>query len=381
MSLAQGSTVALRQQVLARNRKRAKGTPKLSTIAVYASIFVLIAAVVAVGYHAPQQSGGIASATAVASGSQSQSTSVNELVATNIAASLASTTNLSVATNVANLAVSLAAKSEFAQSNDTVITKPQILQPTAESRAIISYTVKAGDTADTVAAQFGRTKDTIKWANNLLSDALTVGSVLQILPVDGIQYTVKAGDTLESISQKYNVDQSRIVLYNDLDISGLTPNTKIILQNGNLPETERPGYVAPRVINYGYGSGGGNSGYSSGYNTDRGSAGNRYAYGQCTWYAYERRLQLGMPVGSFWGNASSWASAASSSGYRVDHTPSAGAVMQNGGGYGHVAIIESVAGNGDVSISEMNNSAYGGWNIISHRTMSGGQAAVYNYIH
>jgi len=364
---------------LARNRKRAKGAPKTSTIAIYASIFALIAAVVAVGYHAPQQSGGIANATTIVSDTQTQKTSVNELVATNLAASLAETTNLSVATNIANLAVSLTAKNELTQTNDTVIAKPQILQPTAESRLIVTYTVKAGDTVDSLATLHGVSKDTIKWANNLTSDTLIPGTVLQILPTDGVQYTVKAGDTLQSISQKYNVDQSRTVLYNDLDQSGITAGIKIILPGGTLPSTERPGYVVPRALTYG--DGGGGSGYSSGYNTDRGSAGNRYAFGQCTWYVYERRLQLGMPVGSFWGNASSWVSSARGSGYLVDHTPSAGAVMQNGGGYGHVAIIESVAPNGDVSISEMNNAAYGGWNIISHRTMSAGQAAVYNYIH
>lgn len=364
---------------MARNRKRAKGTPKTSTIAIYASIFALIAAVVAVGYHAPQQSDGIANATTIVSDTQTQKTSVNELVATNLAANLAETTNLSVATNIANLAVSLTAKNELTQTNDTLMTKPQILQPTAESRLIVAHSVKAGDSVDSLATQYGISKDTIKWANNLTADTLIPGTVLQILPTDGVQYTVKAGDTLQSIAQKYNVDQSRTVLYNDLDQSGITAGIKIILPGGTLPSTERPGYVVPRAVNYG--DGGGSSGYSSGYNNDRGSAGNRYAYGQCTWYAYERRAQLGMPIGSFWGNASSWVSAARGSGYLVDHTPSAGAVMQNGGGYGHVAIVESVAPNGDISISEMNNSAYGGWNIISHRTMSAGQATVYNYIH
>ncbi|MEP7204622.1 MAG: CHAP domain-containing protein [Candidatus Saccharibacteria bacterium] len=381
MGFAQRSTVAPGQKVKAKNRKRAKGIPQHSTIAIYVSVFALIAAVVAVGYHAPQQSGNIANATSLTTDVQTQRTSVNELVATNIAANLAETTNLSIAANVANLSVSLEAKGELAQTDGVTTTKPQILQPTADSRTIISYSVKAGDTIDSLSTQFGISKDTIKWANNLTSDALIPNTVLQILPKDGVQYTVKAGDTLQAISQKYSVDQERVVLYNDLDVTGLTPGAKIILPNASLPATERPGYVTPRVVNYGYGGGGGVSGYNAGFNTDRGSAGNRYGYGQCTWYAYERRMQLGMPVGSFWGNASSWASAARGAGYLVNNTPSAGAVMQNGGGYGHVAIIESVDPNGDVHISEMNNSAYGGWNIKSYRTMTAGQAANYNYIH
>ena len=112
-----------------------------------------------------------------------------------------------------------------------------------------------------------------------------------------------------------------------------------------------------------------------------GSVGNRYVYGYCTWYAYERRASSGRPVGSFWGNAYSWASAAASQGYKVNNTPAAGAVFQTsggGGGYGHVAYVESVDSKGNVTIREMN---YAGWNVISSRTISAGQARSYSYIH
>jgi surface antigen len=57
--------------------------------------------------------------------------------------------------------------------------------------------------------------------------------------------------------------------------------------------------------------------------------------------------------------------------------------MQSGSGwYGHVAIIESIAANGDLTISEMN--AYvsgGGYNIVSGRTVLAGNAGQYLYIH
>ncbi|MBC7868840.1 LysM peptidoglycan-binding domain-containing protein [Candidatus Saccharibacteria bacterium] len=261
-----------------------------------------------------------------------------------------------------------------------MIAKPQILQPTAESRLIVSYTVKAGDTVDLLATQYGISKDTIKWANNLTSDALTPGKVLQILPTDGVQYTVKAGDTLQSISQKYNVDQSRTVLYNDLDQSGITPGIKIILPSGSLPSTERPGYVAPRAaVNYGYNSSSVYSGSNTG-NNYRASVGNRYAIGNCTWYVYERRAELGRPIGSFWGNASSWSYAAASAGFTVNRTPAAGAIIQNGGGYGHVAVVEEVRSNGDIVLSEMNYG--GGWNQVTRgRVINAGQATSYSYIH
>jgi surface antigen len=69
------------------------------------------------------------------------------------------------------------------------------------------------------------------------------------------------------------------------------------------------------------------------------------------------------------------------SGFRVDNVPEVGAVMQDSysaGGYGHVAVVESVGADGSVTVSEMN---YAGWNVKSSRTLDAGQAARYNYIH
>jgi surface antigen len=104
---------------------------------------------------------------------------------------------------------------------------------------------------------------------------------------------------------------------------------------------------------------------------------NRYTYGYCTWYAFNRRVQLGLPVGTMWGNAVSWAWAATQEGYLVDHTPAVGAIIQNGGGLGHVAIVEAVNGNGTITISEMNGPA--GWNVIGYRTIT--NPGAFNYIH
>ena len=89
-----------------------------------------------------------------------------------------------------------------------------------------------------------------------------------------------------------------------------------------------------------------------------GDSGLAYAFSQCTWWAYLRRHQLGLPVGSYFGNGQDWANSARAHGYWVDNTPRhKGDVMvfragQEGASsvYGHVAIVESINADGTVTI-------------------------------
>lgn len=358
--------------------------PKKTVIAAYIGVFAFVISIIAVGYQPPQPAKSNSSVSSVAVSPQDASSlpdkpSVDELVATDVASKLAEATNMAIATNVANLSVSLAAKDELAQTNDSAIVKPQVVQPTASRREMTNYVAKTGDTVTKVAADFGLKTETVRWANNLASDALTVGRTLVIPPIDGVVYTVRAGDTVDSLAGSYATNKERIVSFNDLEISGLQPGSKIIIPGGVLPENQRPGYQAPTSRPTPY-----SGGYGYRVNSGIGgtSAGNRYAWGNCTWYAYERRAALGMPVGSFWGNANTWAYYARQDGYLVDRSPSFGAVLvDTSGGFGHVAVVESVGSNGDIVVSEMNNYAYGGFGVTDRRTISAGQAAAYWYIH
>lgn len=112
---------------------------------------------------------------------------------------------------------------------------------------------------------------------------------------------------------------------------------------------------------------------------------NFYPGGECTWYAFERRAELGKAVSGSWGNASNWAGQASAQGLTVNNTPSVGAIIQtpantNGAyGMGHVGVVESVNGDGSITISEMNWS--GGLGGKTFRTLSASQAASHNFIH
>lgn len=303
-----------------------------------------------------------------------------------MAAVMAETANLPVATNVANLSISLTAKGELAQTDDNLISKPQIVQPTAGSREIREYKTVGGDNVARVARQFSVSEDTVRWANGLDSENIDEGKTLRIPSVNGIIYTVQGDDTVDSLADKYQANAERITLYNDLELTGLSEGSEIVIPNGILPEDERPGFDGGSEETVDAGAtqapvGGGQVSSSGGATMSSTNVGNRYDYGYCTWYVYEKRAEIGRPVGSFWGNATSWSSLAMGEGFTVNNTPAPGAVMQSSGGwggYGHVAFVESVSGNGDVTISEMN---YAGWNVVSSRTLSAAQASSYNYIH
>lgn len=117
-----------------------------------------------------------------------------------------------------------------------------------------------------------------------------------------------------------------------------------------------------------------NSGTTGGQGTSYGDYGNRYASGQCTWWAYERRRQMGIGTPSYLGNGGDWYLNAPAYGLRVDHTPQVGAAIsflrgQDGADltYGHVAVVEAVYSNGTFLISEMN---WGGPWIMHYRTLT-----------
>ena len=109
--------------------------------------------------------------------------------------------------------------------------------------------------------------------------------------------------------------------------------------------------------------------------------GDQYEPGNCTYWVYMRRSQVGQPIPNTWGNAATWAPRAATDGYHVDHTPTQYAIMQtpnSAGGLGHVAFVESVDSNGTWNISEMN--VYGLY-FVDRVPMPPAAAAAYNFIH
>ena len=356
-----------------RSKKR-----KLQSFAIYGGIFLLTISFLIYGNSgsnvSAERSKTLASSEAtgvssVSKSAKSKTASVDELAAANAVTNLAETAELPSAGDLRESETSLTIKKSLSQNDAEVITKPDIVKPdTSAARGISSYVTKEGDTMESIAKKFKISSQTLRWANNTTSDAVEPNKALVVPLVDGIVYTIKDGDTAQSLAEKYKTSAERVVLYNDIDDGAkLSIGSRIVLPGGELPENERPGYVASRSR-------------STTTNASRSwltaSVGNRYAAGNCTWYAYERRMQLGRPIGSFWGNANTWVASARAAGFVVNKTPAPGAIFQTTAGYyGHVGIVERVE-NGVVHVSDMN---YAGYGIITRRELNG--AGGYLYIH
>ena len=359
-----------------RSKKR-----KLQSFAIYGGIFLLTISFLIYGNSgsnvSAERSKTLASSettgvSSVSKSAKSKTASVDELAAANAVTNLAETAELPSAGDLRESETSLTIKKSLSQNDAEVITKPDIVKPdTSAARGISSYVTKEGDTMESIAKKFKISSQTLRWANNTTSDAVEPNKTLVVPLVDGIVYTIKDGDTAQSLAEKYKTSAERVVLYNDIDDGAkLSIGSRIVLPGGELPENERPGYVASRS----------RSTTSGSRNWLTASVGNRYAAGNCTWYAYERRMQLGRPIGSFWGHAKAWSDSARAAGFVVNDVPAPGAIIQNtwgGFGYGHVGIVERVDGQ-NIYIMEMN---YRGYNIISPRTIPLAEVHRYNFIH
>ncbi len=104
-----------------------------------------------------------------------------------------------------------------------------------------------------------------------------------------------------------------------------------------------------------------------------------YDYGNCTYWAALRRIQIGHQIPNTWGNANTWAERAALDGYQVDHNPAVNSIMQTSAGfYGHVAFVEAVDEQGNWTISEMNVIGY---DQLDTKTLSPAMAKWFYFIH
>lgn len=316
--------------------------------------------------------GGSASATLSSNKNSDSSTAVtnplDQLSSADIAVTVSRMTNLAETTAVTNQADSADSSVATASSSNSVTSKPEVVATTFKSnKDIQSYSAQPGDTVGSIASKFSVTSDSIKWSNNLSSDAVSAGTKLVIPPVgySGIVYTVKAGDTLDSLATKYKADKNELTAANDAEINGLQVGEQIIIPNGQQP-----------VVTYSYSSAT-NTGFAWGGSAIYGS--NGYDYGYCTWWAAQRRIQVGNALPSNLGNASSWPYLGRMAGLSEGSTPRQYAVVVTSTrGEGHVGFVESVNDDGSFVMSEMNHL---GWAVKDTQTISAAEASQYIYIY
>jgi murein DD-endopeptidase MepM/ murein hydrolase activator NlpD len=106
----------------------------------------------------------------------------------------------------------------------------------------ITYSIQSGDTLSTIAQKFNVSIDTIKWANDIKDDSLTIGDTLKIPPVTGIVVKVQEGDTIYSIAKKYRTDAQKILNFPfndfaDLNTFALSVGQTLIVPDGVMPDS------------------------------------------------------------------------------------------------------------------------------------------------
>lgn len=116
---------------------------------------------------------------------------------------------------------------------------------------MVIYTVKPGDSIETIAERFELNLDSIRWANDIKAgDTIKSGQQLRIPPGEGVMYKVQDGDNLEIIAAKTNSSQQAIADVNLLDKTGnVATGSELFIPNGTLPQpTKAPTVARPAVV-------------------------------------------------------------------------------------------------------------------------------------
>ena len=265
-------------------------------------------------------------------------------------------------------------------------------------RDIVNYKLKGGETITSVAAKFGVDAATILQENGKYADDIVKpGDTLRVLPFPGATDKVGSGETLSQIASAHGVSSETIMedngLFADDDIQAgqvlLVRGGKRDAYIGARPRPQVAQAAAPAASSGASTASSGASTASTGDGalgssvTDgvvppsvvqpRGSAGNRFPWGWCTWLVADLRGDV-----TWRGNAGQWLANARAQGRPTGRIPAVGAILvTNESWWGHVAYVEAV--NGDqVSVVEMN---YKGFGITSRRTISNGSPVIKGYVY
>jgi len=92
-----------------------------------------------------------------------------------------------------------------------------------------NYIVVNGDTLYSIARRYNVSVDYLKKINNLNSNNITIGQILNIPNSNNIEYIVNRGDTLYSIAKKYGINVKDIMNLNNLKSDKISINQKLII--------------------------------------------------------------------------------------------------------------------------------------------------------
>ncbi len=198
--------------------------------------------------------------------------------------------------------------------------------------------VKAGDTLTSIAEEHGTTYVILFNANKdvINPDVIDVGDKIRI-PAKNEKLPDRFGKLSQSQSAQRDTGSN----------SSTNPTVSSLSTNQSSGSS-----VTPRTQSYGS------------------TVGNTYSWGQCTWYAKNRRPDLPNMLG----NGGSWRANAAARGIATGSTPRAGAIAEIPG---HVMYVEKVNGTGTINISEMNYN--GGVGVVNYRTISINSISGYIY--
>jgi surface antigen len=358
-----GSITGLRSK-LQRNKSVRRRVLRISFVASNALLLAVVLVFVSRGHTSD--------ASALLSHSISDSTMTNPLdqvSSADIAVTVSRMSGMTESTAIKNQSESDDVQVAAAPISNNVVSKPQVSASTFKSnKDIKNYVTQTGDSVSSIAAKFNVTSDSIRWSNGLTGEMVNAGTKLIIPPagLSGIVYTVKAGDTVDSIASKYSADKNALIAANDAEIAGIVVGEQIIIPNGQQPvvKTYAPSYTA-------------SSGFAWGGSAIYGY--NGYDYGYCTWWVAQRRAAVGLPLPANLGNASSWGYIARGAGLATGNTPKLyAAAVTSTRGEGHVVFVEAVNDDGSIVISEMNHL---GWAVKDTMTIDAATAASYIYVY
>ncbi|MDI6502444.1 phage tail tip lysozyme [Leuconostoc suionicum] len=114
------------------------------------------------------------------------------------------------------------------------------------------------------------------------------------------------------------------------------------------------------------------------------SSTNTYAFGQCTWYVYNRMQELGTPVENGLGNGADWGKNAKVKGYTTDSQPHVGWAVSFSQGadgadatYGHVAVVEAISDDKTHFLVSECNVVSSGSGTVSFRELTAGTGVTF----